>query len=251
MEDAGSPVLAQAKLVAYAPADTSEFASKSPYMFHGAVSNMKIAGPVAEWLKDKNIKNVAIIVSEDGWGTSVLNGFLEGVKEAGANVVLNESISSQSDSPAIMASDVTKAKNAKADAILFTGYDEEATVLVEKRMQLDFMVPVLVHTQVYGQLLARGAVTQDEVKNIDTLGNPVSQEFTNKFKEKYGELPGNYAASAYDGVMILVDAIKNKSENESIADYLRTKTDYEGYQTEYSFDENGDIKGGEWIVTPL
>ena len=64
-------------------------------------------------------------------------------------------------------------------------------------------------------------------------------------------MPGNYAASAYDGVMILVDAIKNKSENESIADYLRTKTDYEGYQTEYSFDENGDIKGGEWIVTPL
>ena len=250
LEDAGAPALTQAKLVAYAPANTSEFTTGGPYMFHGAVKNEKIIPSVVEWLKSKDVKSVAIIVSKDGWGTSVDSAFQEAVKEAGITVAVDDAILSSGDETTVMSSDITKAKSLKAGAILFTGYDEEATILAKRRQDLGFNVPVLVQSQVYGQLVDRGAVTKEQAKGIDVLTIPPSVDFIAAFKTKYGEVPGTYSDRAYDGVMLLVDAIQHSSatDGDSLANYIRNSTHYKGYAGTYEFDAKGDITGGGWVV---
>ena len=253
LEDAGAPVLTQAKLVAFAPANTSEFTTGGPYIFHGAVKNEKIIQPIADWLRAKNIQRVAIIVSKDAWGLSVDSRFQAAAAAASSSIVLDDQILSQQDTASVTSSDITKAKSLKAQAILYTGYDEGATILAKKRTQLGFQVPTLVHGQFYGPLIDRGAVTKDEVKGTDVLEVPPSPDFVAKFKAQYGQVPGIYADRAYDGVMFLVDAIQHapSTDGDALAEYIRTQTHYQGYAGLYEFDAKGDLQGGSWTIDPV
>jgi branched-chain amino acid transport system substrate-binding protein len=78
-----------------------------------------------------------------------------------------------------------------------------------------------------------------------------SEEFAAKYRVKYGHEPRIYADRAYDGLMLLVDGLMKKDVDESLVNYLHNKTNYKGYATTYSFDEKGDIRGGEWVVERL
>lgn len=81
--------------------------------------------------------------------------------------------------------------------------------------------------------------------------SPKSAEFTAKFKAKYGVENGSYAEESYDGIMMIAEAKKNKSSNETITDYLKNSTKYSGYAGTYTFDSKGDRVGGEWIMTEI
>lgn len=255
LESAAAPTIASAKIVAYAPADTSEFVSiKSPYQFQGAPRNALVEQPIAEWLKANGKKRVAIIVSRDGWGESLATPFRAAAKDAGAAVVVDESIQTFSaDAGASMADILVKVKAAKADTILYTGYDQDATALVKKRLELNLNASLIAATTVYSSLMSRNVVSAAQLGDAYLVAVPTSPAFIEKFTGVYGEAPGNYADRAYDGLMILAEAIRKSPTNDadSIANYMRTKLQYQGYGGTYSFNESGDVEGGEWIIEPI
>ena len=79
-----------------------------------------------------------------------------------------------------------------------------------------------------------------------------NKEFNAKFKAVYGVFPGTYADNAYDGLILLVEAVSQANgRGQSISDYLKTKTNYHGYAKIYRFDQNGDVKGGEWLLEKI
>src|SRR3989344_3411646 len=256
LEDAAGPVIATNKIVAYAPADTSEFVSaRSPYNFRGAPRNALIEQPTADWLKANKKTRVAIVVSNDGWGKSVAAPFRAAAKNAGASVVVDEAIQPFSaNAGTIVASILTKAKNEKVDVILWTGYEPDVVALAKKRIQFGLVdVPVIDSGTIWSSLLSRGAISTAETKNVYFIAVPTTPEFIAKFKAKYGEEPSSYADRAYDGLMILVDAIQKApaKDGDSIAKYMRENTHYQGYGGLYEFNENGDVKGGEWMIKPV
>ena len=67
------------------------------------------------------------------------------------------------------------------------------------------------------------------------------------FTQKYGTLPADYAITAYDGALVVLDAIKRVAESgqavtrSNVRDALQT-TNLKTLQGVVSFDENGDIK---------
>jgi len=250
------PIWGYLEIVAYAPADTSEFVSvRSPYNFRGAPRNALIQKPVADWLVSNNKKRVAVVVSNDGWGKSVAAPFRAAAKDAGANVVVDEAIQPFSDNAGtIVASILTKVRNANVDIILWTGYEPDTVALAQKRMQFGLGdVPVIDLGTIWSSLLSRGAVSTTEAKNAYFIAVPTTPEFIAKFKAKYGEEPSSYADRAYDGLMILVEAIQKApaKDGDSIAKYMRENTHYQGYGGLYEFNENGDVRGGEWVIKPV
>src|SRR3989344_187572 len=255
LEDAAGPVTAQAKIIAYAPADTSEYtSSKSPYNFRGGPLNSLAVGPMADWLTQNNKSRIAIIYDKSPWGENVGQSFRDAVAKAGKTVALEDTtVPFATDAASITSLFITKAKSLNVDAILWTGYDAEAVALVKRRAELEYDVPVIVQTTAYQALLSRNAVFPEELDNMFYLAVPRSSEFVEKFKAAYGEEPGNYADRAYDGVMILVEAIQNSPANDSdaISNYLHTKLSYDGYAGKYEFNEDGDMRYGEWIVSPI
>jgi branched-chain amino acid transport system substrate-binding protein len=71
LEDAAAPVIAQEKIIAYAPADTSEFVNvRSPYQFHGAPRNALSVKPMVAWMLQHGSKRIAIITDSSAWGLS-------------------------------------------------------------------------------------------------------------------------------------------------------------------------------------
>ena len=72
--------------------------------------------------------------------------------------------------------------------------------------------------------------------------NEKSQEFVKAYQEEYGEVPGTYAAYAYDATLIVMDAIENAGEDRAeIQKYISKIDGFEGATGVATFDQNGDV----------
>jgi branched-chain amino acid transport system substrate-binding protein len=247
--DSAVPVIDKAEVVSFSPCSSSEYInSKSPYVFYGYVRNALKAAPASAWLEQVGAKKVAVIVSKDAWGDSNEKAFNQAVTDSGAKVVLTEKIpfGGEFDSlPTIL----TKVKAAGADAVLWTGYDDGATVFIKKMHEFKLDVPVLA-TDAFKSVTAKGVVALNPSDRVYVFDTPKNSTFADKFKTEYSIAPGECADTAYDGLMILADAIQNHGSTP-LANYLRSDVNYSGYAHDYKFDANNDVSGGEWVVRKL
>ena len=68
------------------------------------------------------------------------------------------------------------------------------------------------------------------------------RKFQQAYEAQYGHLPEGFAALAYDGLRIIVDALKSSHDNPAlIRDYLYSVTNWQGVTGLTSFDTNGDV----------
>lgn len=247
--DAGAKSLEDSNIVAYSPSVTSEYvAPHGNTILHGGVKNSQAIDGIVKRLQENNVTNVAVITTNGSWGDSMLSVFKESSSKAGATIILNER-ANFGDEPTTIPTMVTKVKSSGAQAILWTGSEEGATTLIKKMNEQGVNIPII-GTNALEVVIKKGLVSKGSLKVYFT-DSPKSAEFTAKFKSAYGVEDGAYAKEAYDGVMLIAEAKKNKSSNESIADYLRNKTNYAGYSGTYKFDSKGDREGGEWIMTEI
>lgn len=71
--------------------------------------------------------------------------------------------------------------------------------------------------------------------------NPVSQNFVSAFKKKYGRLPSQYAAQAYDSALLIASALKKTggdTDGKAFRKALRA-ADYKSLRGDYKFNVNG------------
>ncbi len=255
LADAIAPTIASQKIVTLSPAVTTEFVSaRSPYLFLGGMKNELTRPILADWLKQHKVMRVAMVTDTSAWSQSLAKPFREAVKDAGAQMVLDEDVSLQADASTI-ASVWLKAKAAKADLVLRTGgASAETAYFVQKRAELNLPVPVIsASASLYRDLLSRGSISADSLKDIYAIDAQLSPDFVAKFKAKYNQEPGNYADRGYDSLMIVVEAIRNapSKDADALSQYLHTALHYQGYAGTYEFGEDGGVKGGVWMIQPI
>jgi ABC-type branched-subunit amino acid transport system substrate-binding protein len=122
--------------------------------------------------------------------------------------------------------------------------------MFKKLQEQNITTDIMSVTTSIGRVLNDNNATLSLKNNVYVVSPKTSQAFESKFKAFYNQEPRTYSDRAYDTLMLLVDAIQNKG-TMPLADYLRTKTDYNGYAGEYKFDSTGDIVGGDWIIQKL
>ena len=251
LAEAASPNINKYKILAYEPADTSEFVGQlNPYVFFGAVKNSEKYIPTLNWLKSVNAHKVAVIVDKGAWGASHIEMFKKAIADAGAELTLIEEVPFGSESATIPML-ISKIKALGSDSVLTTGYEDGLVMIIKKAQDLKIHIPVLMATGIPEKLLADNVIGVKAEDQFYYMKTRISDEFSNKFRKVYGVAPGSYADSAYDGVMMIAEAVKNKAKDETLAEYFRNKINYTGYQTTYAFDSKGDIKGGDWVVERL
>lgn len=247
--NSGVPVADRLGLVTIMPANTTEFVSaKSDYAFFTAIKVNLLASTLADWLKANNKKKVAVVGAQGPWFETVNAAVEQAVKQAGATIVYSDSMVYGQETnmmPTIMA----KVKNSGAD-LLFMEIDNEPgiNIMLKRISQLGIGADVMSIATGVGKVLNESAFSG---KNAFYVAAPkASSEFQEKYRAVYGKLPRAYADSAYDSLVLLVQAMQNKGDRE-LKTYLRESTNYKGYATTYKFDKNGDIVGGEWVITKL
>jgi ABC-type branched-subunit amino acid transport system substrate-binding protein len=82
-----------------------------------------------------------------------------------------------------------------------------------------------------------------------TLDDPLLRDFNRRYRERFGEEAETFAAHAYDGMKILIDAIRTAGLNRvRIRDELTSLRRYRGVTGEIVFDERWDDVGTIWMA---
>lgn len=251
LAESGVPVGDRLQKVMIMPANTSEYvAARSPYAFFTTAKVVNLIEPLTAWLKQSGKKNIALIANQGLWYEAIEKAVLAAAANAGVTIVYRESVpfgATQSGLATIM----SKVKAAKPD-LIFTEIDEDAAVigLFNKLNQLNINADVMSVTTALGRIIADGNIHLNTGSSLYLAAPKTSGAFDTKYRAAYNTGTKPYADRAYDSLMLLVDAIQNRGDTP-LHEYLRTKTDYNGYLGKYKFDEIGDIAGGEWVIEKL
>ena len=248
---AALPIIAQNGMTAFIADGSSDIIDGSDadkaYLIHGVSPIYQIQAPSAEWIKNNNVKKLAILTVEGTWGDVHAKAWTAAAKDTGATVGMSEKFS-YTDEATTIPTIIIKAKAEKIDGIVWTGTEAGAIALVKKMQEIGYNVPVLATNYL--------KVALDEQKieikglNLNMIESARSESFNKKYEAVYGKAPNKYAESSYDLTMIAVHASLEKDEAVGMHDYLTSKTQ-KGFSKNYTFNEKGDITNLGWSVTHL
>ena len=192
------------------------------YVFRNTLLDAVAAPAVVDWMiNTKGWKNLAIIKSmNNGYSTGLTPIFKTAITEKGGKIVLEDSIN---DGETDFTAQVTKLKNAKADALVFTGYYTEAALIMNEAKKKGLDITLVGGDGLYGKDLVKlgGAAVQEKVIFYAGFStdqpSPETAKFLEAYRGIYKEDPDMFSAQYYDAVMILAKAMETtKSTDPSV-----------------------------------
>ena len=151
------------------------------------------------------------------YGTSIADLQEAAVKKAGATVLGNAAHDSAASD---LTASVLKAKKAKPDIVMFTGYNEGILYLRTAKAQ-NFRPPAYLFSgagdaasvkEGVGAQNLNGILVAGYPRDLNPTFGPGSAAFESAFKKKYGHVPElPQAMTAYTGLTVLFDVLKKSS----------------------------------------
>lgn len=201
-------------------------------------------------VKELKAKSIAIIDDRTAYGQGVADEFRKAAVAAGGKVVGREFTTDKAtDFNAIL----TKLKGSNPDLVFFGGMDAVAGPMMRQLKQLGMNVkfmggdgicsPKL--AELAGNSMSDGQVVCAEAGGITPDKQAGMKAWRDKFKSKYNTEVQIYAPYVYDAMMVMVAAMQ-KADSADPKKYLPVlaKMTHEGVTGKISFDNKGDIKGG-------
>lgn len=229
----------QNDVVLISPASTSsEITNAGDYLFRTIPSDIFKGKFWAENIYYRYGKrNLAIIYSKDSMEFNrILNDSFENL---GGKVVASRIFENNTD----LKIQLTKIKNNNPDSIYIATNSPDSAVETLKQIK-----ELKLNAAVFGSEKLKDQYVLDNAKNaanglIVITANSGTSEFTDKYKQEYGEEPGLFASQGYDALYALSIALKQGAQTgEEIKDSLYDVS-FEGVSGRIDFDENGDVAG--------
>lgn len=205
--------------------------SDSPYVYGMAHSSTVACLPILEYLFENNITKVAWINASDGFGVTGKPAFEVLAKEKGIEIVAHEEFDATATDMTIQ---LTKVRKQNPEAIVVWSRTPGAGVIARNYKAMNFDIPMIQSSAAANQ----GFLEQvkDDSENIIVVGNKISvidqlQEteqkgklkgFYDAYQKEFNSEPDNFAAHVYDGLTVVVEAIKaGNVTSEDIQNYLQ------------------------------
>ncbi|MGI8550952.1 MAG: ABC transporter substrate-binding protein, partial [Dehalococcoidia bacterium] len=162
---------------------------------------------------------------------------------------------------------LTKARDAKPDALIVSALINPAVGLTTQARQLGLNIPIVggngFNSPAYIQQAGKAAegVIVGAAWN-SALPNQKSQRFITEYKNRYNSPPDQFAAQAYAGVYILAEAMKSAGtsiEPAALRDSLAKIQKFDTVLGSFSFTPTRDanhtaviqqVKDGQFVVLP-
>jgi branched-chain amino acid transport system substrate-binding protein len=193
-------------------------------------------------------KYATLYAANSDYSVGLRDFFNEEAKKLGAEEVIKSSYSEKSDVD--FNAQLTKIRDAKPDAIIVTGYYNEAGKIARQARDLGIKVP----------LIGGDGWDSDQLLKIggDALNGcyfanhyapdqdrPAVKAFVEAFKAKYnGEVPDAMAILGYDAMKLMVDAIKRagSTDGSKIRDSLAATKDFNAAAGNITIDSDRNAK---------
>lgn len=226
---------------------------KNPYVFR-FMADDRVAGVVQARYAFETLgkKKPALLYQTNAYGQSGREVLKEASQKSGTPLVFEEGleVSLKDMLPAL-----TKVRDSGAD-ILFTRVHGGPTALILKQAKaMGLNIPIIASSTMSQQSTA-ALVEPSELTNVCAETTPAPlyddrssvQEFRSAYVKEFSLEPDSYALSQYDGVMMLLDIIKNGAKtSEEIRAKLATST-YQGLGGEYKSDGTGNMVNWGLVV---
>ena len=215
----------------------------NPWLFRVRPDDSVAAGAMVKYIKeDTKFTKIGLIHDSDAFGTGGADLVEKGAKELGLTVVKREKSSTGAKD---FTAELLAMKNAGAQILVFYGHQEATAVLQRQLRQLGSPFKFLGSPSSASKdalNLAKEAsegiwAVVDFVPG-QTAGN---KRYAEAYKKEYNENYDSLAAWTYDGLKILVEAIKKAGEDRGkIREAILAMQGYKGVQGNFAFTPNGD-----------
>jgi branched-chain amino acid transport system substrate-binding protein len=245
-----APAAEEAKVV------TLSYCSSAPaitdagdYIFRNYPSDTFQGAHAATYAKETlDAAKVGILYVNADWGVGIKDVFKKEFEALGGEVVLEEGYDQQSRD---LRTQLTKVKDADPDLVYFLGYTEASIPGIKQAAELGIAVPILGGDAWDDPKIFQEAGTAADGIKYVVPDAVLGEEFEAKLKEKVGsDEIAVCTPSAYDALKLMAQVIeKVGTDSEAIKDELYNTTYTGGVSNAtISFDENGDLKGANYVV---
>ena len=203
----------------------------------------------ADVLKERGYKRIAILHDNSSYAKGLADETLKRLPKE--NVVFFDALNpGEQDYNTIL----TKIKGYNPDIIFYTGYFNEAGLILRQKKEMKWNVPMmggdatnnLDLVKIAGNEAAKGFFFVSP-PGVTDLTSPFAKEVLDKYLAEYNVLPASiWSVFAGDAFLAIVEAIRqtDSTDPEVLSDYLRNKMEeYPGLTGTIAFDKKGDRAG--------
>jgi len=243
-----APIAQEMKIPMLSPGATNEKVTEvGDYIFRNCFIDPFQGTVMSKFALKQGFKKVAVLVDEkQDYSKGLAESFKKHFTENGGTIVKEQSYSSGDRD---FKAQLTSIRAAKPEAIFLPGYYTEVSLIARQARQLGLKVPFLGGDGWIGNSLlevAKGALDGSYLSSHWSVENqdPAVQKFVAAYKAKYGTMPDDMAALGYDGLRIVVDAIRRAgvAEPKAIRDALAQTKDFPGVTGMITIDEKRNAK---------
>ncbi|MDO8524333.1 MAG: ABC transporter substrate-binding protein [bacterium] len=249
---AAAPIAESNKIIMVSPVSTNYKVSQAgDYIFRTVASDALQGKKAAELAYEKGFRKAAILyINTNDYGPGLEKVFKEVFTKLGGVVVISEGHGA-GDSD--FRTQLTKIKSANPDVLFLPSQMPENSLVVKQAKELGITCQII------------GTETMQDEKFVQAVGEVANgiiftsfaeykgsqaNDFSAKFKVKFGEEKAIYSDYAYDALYAVEKAMANcKNPQDSVC--VKTelyKTSFIGATGSVGFDENGDVKGKDFAV---
>ena len=220
---------------------------------------------VNQILKIDGHKRLAVIRANNRYGRVGTLHFNRTATRMGFPIIIEERFN---DGETDFKSQLERIKKTSPDAIAIWGNAKESALMLQQMRAIGLNQPVYASDRVVSEEflsiagpLAEGVVTTCQY-NPDA-DNPKLKVFQADYQKRFGQKPDVFAAHAYDGMNILIDAIRKAGLNRvlirDLLTDLKTYNGYDGVTGKVIFDQTWNnirpifmarVKDGKFEFTP-
>lgn len=199
----------------------------------------------------KGYRRVAILRVNNRYGRVGTPEFRDGLARLGTPAIL-EMRFVQGDT--VFTSQLENIQAANVDAVLVWGDPQEAGRIVRQMRAMGMRQPVLGPDRLVSPtfLELAGPAAEGTVATYlynPELDDPVLQRFNRRYQARFGETPETFAAHAYDGMTLLLDAVRKAGLNRVlIRDWMLGLKTYRGVTGTKVFDARHDNLAPIWMA---
>jgi branched-chain amino acid transport system substrate-binding protein len=268
------PITAKAEIPQIAMAAANSITDEAPIDWMWRVApkdNLAVARALTYVSKELKLTKIAVLYDENAFGSSGMAEIERTKAEYGLEIVAKESYKTDE---ADLTAHLTKIKGANPEVLVVWGTNPGPAVAAKNLKQLGMTIPYVgshgIANATFIQLAgdaAEGVVfPSNKVLLPESITDPQQKEIVTKFmadyQAKYGSAPNSFAAHAYDGLTVLLEAIKAAKSTEPKAiqaqlDKLTTVPSAGGIFTYTATNHDGlavsdmimvKIQGGKWTL---
>lgn len=245
---AAGPIIQNAKVPSLEISATAEnITDIGDCIFRNSVPESKnIPQTVKKTHKLLGYKTAAILYAHDNeQHVTAQKYFQKTMEEEGVQVIDVETFGSKDSE---YSAQLTNIQHKAPDVIVVCSYYQEGSRILKKMREMGMDQPVLGDNGFVSPELGKMAgaaadnVYVSSMWSADRKDEKV-QKFVENYTKAYGRAPDQFAASAYDGVYMAMDAMQRAgttTDHKKIRDALAQMKDFKGVCGTFSFDEKRD-----------